>query len=114
MNPLIYKIIHLAGVMGLFSALGAIIAGTCFSCKKSARILHGISLLLILISGFGMIAKLGYGYTQGWIICKIVIWLILGAMLALSKKANIPPPILMAILLLSGLISAWLGVMKPF
>lgn len=114
MNPLIYKIIHLAGIMGLFAALGSAIAGTCSSCKKSAGILHGVALLLILISGFGMIAKLGYGYAEGWVIAKIVIWLILGGVMVLAKKHTLKPPALMGIVLLCGILSAWLGIMKPF
>jgi len=114
MDPQIYKIIHLAGVIGLCSALGAAIAGTCAACKKSANILHGISLLLIFVSGFGMMAKLGYGYTQGWFIAKTVIWLVLGALLALANKHKMKPPVLMMILLISATCSAYLGIMKPF
>ncbi len=100
--------------MGLFSALGSAIAGTCSSCKKSATILHGISLLLILVSGFGMMAKLGYEYLQGWVLIKILVWLLLGGLLALANKHTLKPPALMGILLLAGAISALLGVMKPF
>jgi len=55
MNPIILKTIHLAAVFTLFISLGAtFLAG---SGKKSASILHGVSLLLILLVGFAMLKK---------------------------------------------------------
>ncbi len=111
---LIYKFIHLVGVMALFSALGTAIAASCDNAKKFAGILHGISLILILISGFGMMARLGYGYVQGWVITKIVLWLFLGASLALVKRKVMKPSALLGIVLLVGALSAYMGVMKPF
>jgi len=113
MDPLLYKVIHLAGIMGLFSAMGAVIAGMCTSCKKMGMILHGVSLLLILISGFGMIAKFGYGM-GGWVYAKIVIFIILGALPAFAKKEKFPKPVAMGILLFCGIAAAYLGVKKPF
>ena len=113
MNPLIYKIIHLAGVMGLFSALGTALAASCNASKKFAGIMHGISLLLIFVSGFGLIHKLGYGFA-GWVIAKIVLFVFLGASLALVKRKVLSPSILYIIILIVGITTAYLGVMKPF
>ena len=50
------------------------------------RSLVSAFLLLLLVSGFGLIAKAGdaYGYTDGRLIAKIVIWLLAGGLLALG------------------------------
>ena len=38
--------------------------------KKLGAITSGIGLTLLLVAGFGLIAKLGYSYTSTWIIVK--------------------------------------------
>ena len=56
---------------------------------------HGIGLLLILLGGFGMQAKMkdvyqavyGSGFPT-WLIIKIVIWLALGGGIVLAKTQN--------------------------
>ncbi len=113
MDPLIYKIIHLAGVMALFTAMGSMISTTCDHAKKFSGILHGISLILILVSGFGMIAKYSYGF-PGWIIAKAVIWLALGGFLVVAKRKLISPAASIGVILVAGALAAYLGVMKPF
>jgi hypothetical protein len=113
MDPLIYKVLHLAGVVGLFTALGSLIATDENGSSKLGSILHGISLILILVSGFGMVAKFGYGF-PGWVIAKLVIWFGLGAMLAVAKRKALPQGATFAVVLILGILAAWLGIYKPF
>ncbi len=55
MDQLLLQTLHIAGVFALFSSLGAtLLAG---SKKQSASMLHGISLVLILLIGFAMLKK---------------------------------------------------------
>ena len=55
--------------------------------RKLAGMTHGIALLLILFTGFGMIAKLGLGFPL-WVWVKlVVIWLVIGA----STRPHSPP-----------------------
>jgi len=113
MDPLIYKVLHLAGVVGLFTALGSLIATDENGSRKLGSILHGTSLILILVSGFGMVAKFGYGF-PGWVIAKLVIWLALGAMLAVAKRKALPQGATFGVVLVLGSLAAWLGIYKPF
>jgi hypothetical protein len=112
MNPVVLKVVHLAGALGLFTAMGAIISTDCASCKKSAGILHGISMLLLFVAGFAILKKppmeLHY-----WKV-KIVLWLLLGVLPVLAKRKALPKPTLMAIVLATGVFAAYLGVQKPF
>lgn len=115
MNPLLYKVIHLAGVLGLFTSFGAILAssGACEKCRKGATILHGVSLLLLLGAGFGMLAKLYQNQFHPWVIGKLVIWVLLGVAPVLAKRKVLPNPVILASVLLLGVAAAWLGIMKP-
>ncbi|MGE9293393.1 MAG: hypothetical protein ACQKBW_07255 [Puniceicoccales bacterium] len=120
MTVQLYKIIHLVGVMMVFLGYGGlIIRGLLDSDNKKLRVLgsvtSGIGLLLLVVSGFGMIARYGgaYSYVEGWLIAKYVIWLILGAATAvLNRKPQLGAGLWWAILIL-GAIAAYMGVMKP-
>ena len=113
MNPLIYKVLHVAAVMGLFTALAAIVSTECPKLRKGSTILHGVSLILVLVAGFGLIAKLHYGF-QGWVIAKIVIWFVLGALLVVAKRRLLRPAATLTIMLILGTLAAWLATFKPF
>ena len=109
MDPVIYKIIHLSGVIILFGALGAGVYTASSKENKLAGILHGISLVLILVSGFGMVVKIHGNQFHWWIIAKLVIWLLLGGSYALAKKRLLPENTAFAFILALGIIAAFLG-----
>ncbi len=110
MDPLLLKILHLAGVIGLFTSLGAtLLAG---SGKKGASILHGISLVLILLVGFAMLKK--PPMHQYWWMVKLGLWLFLGLAPALAKRKVLPSGVVLAMCLAAGVTAAWLGLTKPF
>lgn len=116
-----YKIMHLLGLMTLFFGFGGLLiskySGVLLS--KKARIMsmatHGLGLLLILVGGFGMAAKLGImGGMPNWMNAKIGIWVLLAVAISLVKrKGQIGWPV--AILLLGlGTTAAFIAVNKPF
>lgn len=115
MNPLVYQLIHLAGVIGLFTAFGAVLAGSgaCEKCRKGATILHGVSLLLLLAAGFGMLAKLHQNQFHAWVIAKLVIWVLLGVAPVLAKRKVLPNGVILGAVLLLGVAAAFLGIFKP-
>lgn len=110
MDPLLLKVLHLAGVFALFSSLGATMLGG--SKKKSASILHGVSLLLIFLIGFAMLGKPASG--QSWWIVKVGIWLFIGAAPVLSKKKIMPGWIVLTLCLIAATAAGYLGIYKPF
>ncbi len=110
MDYLMLKTLHVAGVIGLFTSLGAtLLAG---SGKKSASILHGISLLLILLVGFAMLKKPPMG--QSWWMIKTGLWLFLGLAPVLAKRKVLPAWLVLALSLAAAIAAAWLGLRKPF
>ena len=110
MDPILLKTLHLAGVFGLFTSLGAtLLAG---SGKKGASILHGISLLLILVVGFAILKKPPMG--QSWWMIKLGLWLFIGAAPVLARRKVLPSSVVLVLCLAAAVAAAWLGLTKPF
>lgn len=115
-----YKILHVLGIMLVFTGFGGLAVvgmSTDAARLKPARtllsIFHGVGLLLLLVAGFGLIAKLGGGF-PGWMIAKIAIWLLFGASIVVFKrKADAAKPMLIVLPIL-GLIAGALALYKPF
>jgi hypothetical protein len=110
MDPGIYKIIHFVGLIVLFLGIGSLITA---DPKKPAAfrlpaMIHGIGLLLILVSGFGLQAKLKLGFPV-WMISKLVILLALGGSIALIKRKILPPVAVYVLAIILGGIAAYLG-----
>ncbi len=111
-----YKIFHILGVLMTFMALGAAIPGNSSSGPINRRTItmnHGIGLVLILIAGFGMLARLGVGFPT-WVIIKIVLWLALGGMIVLVRRMPGKGSTLWYLALIFGALAAYMGIYKPF
>lgn len=86
-----YSLLHITGILMVFIGYGSLI-GLALSkvenpgVKKLGAITSGIGLTLLLVAGFGLIAKMGYSYTSTWIIVKIIIWLLLGSLVAFINR----------------------------
>jgi len=76
---------------------------------------HGLGLLLILVSGFGMAARLGLvSGLPGWVHAKLGIWVLLGLAVSLAKrKGAIGWPVFVLLVGL-GTTAAFIAVNKPF
>lgn len=110
MDPLILKTLHLAGVFALFASLGAtMLAG---SKGKAGSMLHGISLVLILLIGFAMLKK--PPMDQQWWMVKLGLWLFIGLAPVLSKRKLLAPWMVFILCLAAATYAAYLGIRKPF
>jgi hypothetical protein len=109
-----YKVVHIFGVLLVFVGFGGILGGG--ARPRLARATHGIGMLLVVIAGFGMLARLGI-YGPGswplWVWLKLVIWLALGAAMAVAKRAPGAARALWWILPLLGAGAAYLALFKP-
>jgi hypothetical protein len=107
-----YKITHLIGISVLALGVGGMMAGG--EKRKAFAILQGIGLLVMLVTGFGLLAKLKLTpYVPPFAIMKLVLWLVIGMLPMLFRKLKTPlfAAILISIILVG--IMAWLGVTKP-
>jgi hypothetical protein len=110
MDPFLLKTLHIAGVIGLFTSLGATLLGG--SGKKGASILHGISLIFILLVGFAMLKKPPMG--EYWWMVKLGLWLFIGVAPALSKRKVLPSSVVLILCIAAAVFAAWLGLRRPF
>lgn len=113
-----YKVLHLVGILFLFLSLGAMAAAG-GSAERGRRALaaatHGAALLVVLVAGFGLLARLGmFGDIPGWAWAKMGVWLLMGlAVVPLRKRPEWAPALWFVLPALGGL-AAWLAVAKPF
>ena len=112
MDALTYKIIHLTGISLLALGVGGMMAGG--EKRKTFAMLQGIGLVVMLVSGFGLLAKLKFTpYIPNFAIMKIAIWCLIGALPVLFRKLKTPLPAAILISLILVGTMAYLGVVKP-
>lgn len=118
-----YKLLHIVGIILIMSALGGaavhamtIGAEATPSSRRLLAVLHGIGAFLVLLGGFGMLARLGamHGNFPGWVWVKLVVWVILSAALIIPRRRpTLARPLLLALPFLGGL-AAYMAIYKPF
>jgi hypothetical protein len=119
----VYKVVHLVGILMVFMALGGLSASVINNIgktnnlwRKQLAITHGVGLLVSLVGGFGLLARLGIVQNglPGWIIAKLCIWLLFGLLTAvLYRKPNLARPLWILIIIFGGW-AAYLAGSKPF
>lgn len=113
-----YKLIHILGIMFLLLSLGAYLILSMNKSekgKKLAAITHGISVLIILVAGFGLLARLGYLSVDTWPIwvwLKVTIWLILALIIILIKRMPELIPALWFLIPILGGLAAYFAIYK--
>ncbi len=84
-----YRVLHFAGIIMVLMALSSIVLGAAmaggksFGNRKMLSAIHGTGLLITLVAGFGLLARLGMFGAGGWplwVIAKLVIWFIFGGL----------------------------------
>ena len=113
-----YRVLHVVGIILLFTSLGTLTA-TAGSSKKNfqriAGIAHGVALVIVLVAGFGLLARLGmFGSIPTWAWIKLFLWLALGMVIIPLKRKPELGLVVWTGLPIIGAIAAWLAITKPF
>lgn len=116
-----YKLLHYAGLFLLFTSLGGLCALRLAGSpgpqgERWLKILHGVSLLMILLAGFGLLARIGQAAPGGWaawVWLKLALYAFMGAAPALIQRAERLAGLLLVLLPLLGLGGALLVLYKP-
>ncbi|HEY7214745.1 MAG TPA: hypothetical protein VIC28_08955 [Thermoanaerobaculia bacterium] len=112
-----YKVIHVLSIMLLFTAFGSMLSGLqSGASRKLAGMTHGLALVLILVSGFGALAKIGLsnpGIWPGWLWLKVLIWIVFGGVIVLIRRAPRASTLLWWVLPLLGGLAGYLAMYKP-
>ena len=76
---------------------------------------HGIGLVVLLVSGFGNLAKLGMtAHMPGWVIAKMVLWLVLGMIPSLVKRGKLVGNAAVGVTMAVAIGIVYLAAFKPF
>jgi len=124
MSYVTYKLIHLFGLFMLFVALAGMAGHASAGHEKRENtsyrtllVLHGLGALIALTGGFGLVARTGVaqgGGFPGWVWAKLVLWLLLGGLIALPYRHRPLAKSLLVALPFLGFLGAYLANMKPF
>src|SRR4029077_10630291 len=109
-NPLTYHIIHIIGIALLVLGIGGMMAGG--EKRDTCALPQGIGLIVMIVSGFGLLAKLGLGYPH-FAIVKTVLWVVIAMLPVLFRKLKTPLAAEVLIVLILVGIMAYLGLVKP-
>jgi len=114
MDLLIYKVIHLVGLILLFSSIGSMtLRSGDGAAPKFASILHGVALVVMLVGGFGMLARMEIHWPwPSYIVAKLAIWIALGALPVLVKKRILPGALGLLVGVALGGAAAWLAIYR--
>ncbi|MCH8029207.1 MAG: hypothetical protein IH874_04670 [Candidatus Dadabacteria bacterium] len=114
-----YKLIHIFGIMFLFLSLGAYLSLSMNNSEKGrklAAITHGVVMIMIIIAGFGLLARLGImspGSWPAWAWVKLGIWVLLAGSIAVIKRTRGSVALLLWFLIpILGGIAAYMGIFK--
>ena len=117
-----YQLFHMLGIILVFMALGALSlhamnGGTRESNKARALVAlsHGLGLLLILVAGFGMLARLGTMSEglPGWVWAKLVVWLLLAGLIVVPYRKPEWSKAMWFVLPVLGIIAAYSVLYRP-
>lgn len=119
-----YEILHIVGIAMLFVAIGGVSVHAANGGSKASSTTRplvgsvlGLGSLLILVGGFGMLARMGFQHGAGfpgWIIGKLIIWLLLSAIVLMPyRRPALARPFLLLLPLLAG-VAVYLALYKPF
>jgi hypothetical protein len=119
----VYEVIHIIGIAMLFVAIGGVAVhaangGTKANTSTRALVswVFGVGSFLILLGGFGMMARLGMvrSMPPAWLLVKMTIWLVLsGIVLVPYRKPELARPFLVLLPLLAG-VAVYMALFKPF
>ena len=74
MSPLVYQILHVSSAVLLVAFTFQACAAPKADRRKFLMSVTGVLALVVLVAGFGLAAKRGYGF-PAWMIVKLVCWL---------------------------------------
>ena len=112
MSPNFYHFLHVAGLLMLIGGTFYAFAAPA-ETRKRVLVLTGVASLLMLASGFGLLAKMYAGHFYLWVVVKLVCWLGLSAFAGIAYRRREHAGLLMAIAAALALTALAMVYFKP-
>jgi len=113
MDPRLFHILHLLGVIVLVGSIFAAFANPTPLLRRKLLSASGISSVVVVIAGFGLAGLLKYGFPT-WIIIKIVCWLGLSGLTGLIFRNPKKIPIYAATTMVLLIVALYMVYFRPF
>jgi len=116
----IFKIVHLAGIFFVFSALGGHMFRAAIGSKednplpKFIGMFHKVGLLIVLLGGLGLLMRFSNIQAFGWIIVKFFVLVMLAVWPLYLYGTKEKLPWLGGAAILFGLVATFFALYKPF
>jgi len=86
MNITLYHILHVFSLLVLTAHTYMAFANPAPENRKRTLMVTGIASLLLVISGCGMVTKLGFSFGSGWVVVKLLCWLAFSALAGIAYR----------------------------
>jgi len=107
-----YHVLHLSSIIVLLGYTFYAFAAPA-ETRKRVLMITGIAALLIAVSGFGMLHRLGLGF-PGWVIVKAVCWLGLSAVAGFAYRRRAQADLFMLIAFALAITAVAMVYVRPF
>jgi hypothetical protein len=85
MDPTIYSFLHVGSAFLLVGLTFKAFAAPNGASKRQTLMFAGILSLIMLVAGFGLLAKYNLGF-PAWVMVKVACWLVLSAMAGMAYR----------------------------
>jgi len=86
MNPAYYYVLHVFSLVVLTAQTYMALANPDPANRKQTLIITGVAALLMLVSGFGLVARVYGGHLHPWMFVKLACWLGFSAIAGLAYR----------------------------
>jgi len=114
----LYKALHVVAVLVFVGGLLSLLLLPARPDLRRRRLItlwvSGCAAVVVLVAGFGLHARLG-GIWQGWVVSKIVLWLILlGTVTHFRGRAPASPVLAWSTCVSAAALAVVMAIYKPF
>ena len=113
MSTQLYQIVHIFSVIFMTAVTFSALASPRPENRRRLMMWSGILAVVALVSGFGMLARLGLAM-RGWVIVKLACWLGLTALTSLAYRQPGQGRSLTLLTVIAVFLAVSMVVMKPF
>lgn len=120
LDTTLYKLLHLVGFSLVLPALGALAlhadhqGDRAHTWYKLMLASHGTGMLLLLVAGFGLLARIGITWPwPGWVWVKLAIFAVLGSLVGIVRKRPALAKVVWWVTIGLSIMAATMALYKP-
>jgi len=112
MSTQVYQLLHLISGFLLVAVTFQAFAAPTPERRRKTSIVAGVLALLMLVAGFGLMARFGYDW-EAWVFIKIAAWLVVSSLAGLAFRRPEVPCMLSVICAIAVATAIWAVYYKP-